>query len=166
MKIEFILILKALYTFGNCQRPVFSIGVSHHKHTSLWKFGLNRLSKLRENDERKNTLVGRCRSLWIKPKLDREAGNSLYFFKLYLDLFDYAESGLKRSLLKTKYDMNSGSSLVKTRRCDSAPSWTKTNLVPVGTVGDQQINRWTYLPFFQSSNGTREKTNPLPLTVF
>ena len=53
--------LKALYTFGNCQRPVFSLGVSHHKHkiTSLWKFGLNWSSKLRENDERKNTLVGR-----------------------------------------------------------------------------------------------------------
>ena len=33
------LYLKALYTFGNCQRPVFSLCVSHHKHkiTSLWK---------------------------------------------------------------------------------------------------------------------------------
>ena len=54
--------LKALYTFGNRRRvPVFSLGVSHHKHkiTSLWKFGLKRSSKLRENDERKNTLVGR-----------------------------------------------------------------------------------------------------------
>ena len=48
-------------TIGNCQRPVFSVGVSHHKHkiTSLWKFGLNRSSKLRENDERNNTLVRR-----------------------------------------------------------------------------------------------------------
>ena len=29
--------LKGRYTFGNCQRPVFSLGVSHHKHiiTSL-----------------------------------------------------------------------------------------------------------------------------------
>ena len=55
------LTLKGRYTFGNCQRPVFSLGVSHHKHkiTSLWKFGLNWSSKLRENDERKNTLVGR-----------------------------------------------------------------------------------------------------------
>ena len=36
-------ILKALNTFGNCQRPVFSLGVSHYnrKKTSLWKFGLN-----------------------------------------------------------------------------------------------------------------------------
>ena len=32
--------LKGRYTFGNCQRPVSSLGVSHHKHkiTSLWKF--------------------------------------------------------------------------------------------------------------------------------
>ena len=29
--------LKGRYTFGNCQRPVSSLGVSHHKHkiTSL-----------------------------------------------------------------------------------------------------------------------------------
>ena len=35
--------LKGRYTFGNCQRPVFSLGVSQHKHkiTNLWKFGLN-----------------------------------------------------------------------------------------------------------------------------
>ena len=52
-------ILKTLYTFVNCQRPVFLIGVSHHKHkiTSLWKFGLNWSSKLRENDERKTPLL-------------------------------------------------------------------------------------------------------------
>ena len=51
--------LKALYTFCNCQRPVFSLSVSHYKHkiTSLWKFGLNWSSKLRENVERKNILV-------------------------------------------------------------------------------------------------------------
>ena len=47
--------LKERYGFGNCQRPVFSLGVSQHKHkiTNLWKFGLNWSSKLRENDERK-----------------------------------------------------------------------------------------------------------------
>ena len=51
--------LKGRYTFRNCQRPVFSLRVSQHKHkiTSLWKFELNWSSKLRENDERKNTLV-------------------------------------------------------------------------------------------------------------
>ena len=49
--------LKGRYMFGSCQRPVFSLGVSHHGHeiTSLWKFGLNRSSKLRRNYERKNT---------------------------------------------------------------------------------------------------------------
>ena len=53
--------LKGRYTFGNCQRTVFSLGVSQQKHkiTSLWKFGLNRSTKLRENDERNNTLVRR-----------------------------------------------------------------------------------------------------------
>ena len=55
------LALKTLDTFGVCQRPVFSLSVSQHMHeiTSLWKFGLNRSTKLRENDERNNTLVGR-----------------------------------------------------------------------------------------------------------
>ena len=45
---------KVIYTFGNCQRPVFSLGVSQHKHkiTSLWTFELNWSSKLWENDER------------------------------------------------------------------------------------------------------------------
>ena len=35
--------LKTLDTFGNCQRPVFSLGVSQHMHkiTNLWKFELN-----------------------------------------------------------------------------------------------------------------------------
>ena len=51
--------LKTLDTIVNCQRPVFSLGVSHHlrKKTSLWKFELNWASKLRDNNEKKNTLV-------------------------------------------------------------------------------------------------------------
>ena len=57
MKIEFILILKALYTFGNCQRPVFSLGVSHHKHTAnLGSIGHLSCEKMMK--EKKN-LVGR-----------------------------------------------------------------------------------------------------------
>ena len=46
-----------LDTIGNCQRLV---GVSQHVHkiTSLWKFELNRSSKLRDNNEKeKNTIV-------------------------------------------------------------------------------------------------------------
>ena len=53
--------LKALNTFGGCQRPVFSLGVSQyimHKISSLWKSGLIWSLKLRENDERKNVIVG------------------------------------------------------------------------------------------------------------
>ena len=54
-------ILKGRCTMGNCQRLVFSLGVSQHRHkiTNLWKLDLHWSSKLRENDERKNTLVGR-----------------------------------------------------------------------------------------------------------
>ena len=42
--------LKALDTFGNCKRPVFSIGVPQHMHriTKLWTS---------QNNERKNTVV-------------------------------------------------------------------------------------------------------------
>ena len=39
----------------NCQRPVFSLVVSHHMHkrTHLWRFELNWSSRLRDNKERK-----------------------------------------------------------------------------------------------------------------
>ena len=55
---------KAVNTIGNCQRPVFSLGVYQrmHKITNLLKFGLNWSSKLRDNYERKklkNTLATR-----------------------------------------------------------------------------------------------------------
>ena len=51
--------LKTVDTIGNCQRPVFSLGVSHHIHkwTNLWKFELNRSWNLRDNKKRKNTFV-------------------------------------------------------------------------------------------------------------
>ena len=54
-------VFKTLDTIGNCQRLIFSLGVSPHMHeaTNLWKFELNWSSKLRENNERKNTLVTR-----------------------------------------------------------------------------------------------------------
>ena len=44
-------------TIDHCQRPVFSLGVSQHMHktANLWKFQLNRLSKLRDINERKKT---------------------------------------------------------------------------------------------------------------
>ena len=48
-------VLKTLDTYGNCQRPLFSLGVSQHMHkiTNLRKFELNWLSKLRDNNGRK-----------------------------------------------------------------------------------------------------------------
>ena len=51
-------VLKAVDTIGNnCQRLVLTVGVSQHMHTitNLWKLQLNRSSKLRDNNERKNT---------------------------------------------------------------------------------------------------------------
>ncbi len=51
--------LKAGYTFGNCQRPVSSLGVSQqiHQITNLWKFGLNWSSKLQEKKNHPNSLL-------------------------------------------------------------------------------------------------------------
>ena len=54
-----ILTLKALDMFGNykyCQRPVFSLGVSH-TITNRCQFGLNRSLSLEEYNKRKNTTV-------------------------------------------------------------------------------------------------------------
>ena len=49
-----------LDTFGNCQRPIFSLGVSQHNFmhsiTNLWKCGLNWSPNLQENNERKRAL--------------------------------------------------------------------------------------------------------------
>ena len=49
-----IALLKTPDTIGDCQRPVFPLGVSQHAHkiTKLWKFELNWSSKLRDNNER------------------------------------------------------------------------------------------------------------------
>ena len=46
-------------TIGNCQRLAFTAGVSQHmlKITNLLKLELNRSLKLRDDNERKNTLV-------------------------------------------------------------------------------------------------------------
>ena len=51
--------LKAVDTIGNCQRLAFTVCVPQymHKITNLWKFELNRSSKLRNNSARKFTLV-------------------------------------------------------------------------------------------------------------
>ena len=53
--------LKTLDTIGSCQRLVFLLGVSQHiyKITNLSRFVLNWSSKLRDNNERKNTFATR-----------------------------------------------------------------------------------------------------------
>ena len=54
--------LKALYMFGNCQRPVFTLGVSHRNHKTT-KFGLNifghRSCEKMIKKTKKNTIVRR-----------------------------------------------------------------------------------------------------------
>ena len=47
--------LKAVDTIGSCQRLAFTVGVSQHMHkiTNLWKFELNRSSKLGDNNEKR-----------------------------------------------------------------------------------------------------------------
>ena len=64
-----LLSLKGRYTFGNCQTPVFqSLGLSQHKHKACENLSPIWSSELRENDERKNTLVWRivCFQIGIK----------------------------------------------------------------------------------------------------
>ena len=51
-----------------CQRLAFTVGVSQHLHkiTNLWKFELNRTSKLRDNNERKNPCHTKlCTFRWL-----------------------------------------------------------------------------------------------------
>ena len=64
-------------TIGNCQRPVFPLipvylNIYMHKITNMWKFELNRLLKLRENNERNNpchTKLCAIRWLIFKPQI-------------------------------------------------------------------------------------------------
>ena len=57
--------LKTMDTIGNCQRLVFTVGVSQHMHkiTNLWKFELNQSSNLRDNNEKKKNLLSRSCAL-------------------------------------------------------------------------------------------------------
>ena len=72
--------LKTVYTIGNCQRPVSSLGISQHMHkiTNLCKFELDRSSELRDNYERKKhpchtkKIVGK---LLLSPKLRHFRGS-------------------------------------------------------------------------------------------
>ena len=68
-------LLKAVDTIGNCQRLAFAVGVSQHMHkiTNLCKFELNRSSKLRDNNERRNhpchTKLCAFRLLILRPQV-------------------------------------------------------------------------------------------------
>ena len=96
---------KVHYYIGNCKRPVFSLGVSlnMHKITTLWKFELNRSSKLGENDERKAALLDEfvCFQIGIKV---------FYFYYFNEKLPIYITTLLQRESLSTMfYTINSSS---------------------------------------------------------
>ena len=63
------IVLKALDTIGNSQRLAFTVGVSQHMHkrNNLWKFELNRSSKLRDNNERRKhpCYTNLCAFRWL-----------------------------------------------------------------------------------------------------
>ena len=68
--------LKTVDTIGNCQRPVFSLGVSQHMHkiTNLWKFELDWSSELRDMMKRKKTPLSH--EVVCFQMLDFETSNS------------------------------------------------------------------------------------------
>ena len=88
--------LKTLDTIGNCQRSVFSLGVSQHVHkiTNLWKFELDWSSELRDNYERQkhpsHTKLCAFRCLISRPQVlnlrsrNRIRGKLLLSRKLYV----------------------------------------------------------------------------------
>ena len=62
------ILFKTLDTIGNCQRPVFSLGVSQHMHkiTNLWKFELNRSCFQMVDFETSNSKSKVSKSNWWK----------------------------------------------------------------------------------------------------
>ena len=60
--------LKTVDTIGNCQRPVFSLGVSQHVHkiTTLWKFQLNRSSSWEITMKEKTPLSHEVDDAWFR----------------------------------------------------------------------------------------------------
>ena len=85
-------------------------GCTFGKITSLSKFGLNWSSKLRENDERKNTLVRRICVLSDNNK--RLLAKSLLLFKWELTSFSTTTLLQRESFLTMFYIINSSPMLV------------------------------------------------------
>ena len=85
-----IVTIKDTDTIGNCQWTVFSLGVSQHMHkiTNLWKFELNWSSKLRDNNERKNTLS----DAWFRDLKSQFWGLEIKFVENYFFLENYVTS--------------------------------------------------------------------------
>ena len=81
--------LKAVDTIGNCKRLAFTVGVSQHMHkiTNMWKFELNRSSKLRDSNERKkhpcHTKLCAFRWLISRPQVLQIRGKLLLSRKLW-----------------------------------------------------------------------------------
>ena len=122
--------LKGRYTIGNCQRPVFSLGVSQHMHkiTNLWTFELNWSSKLRENDERKNTLVGRICVLSDRNK--RLLARSRLLFQWEITSFSKLLLLQREPFLTMFYTINSSPMLVTKSVFKLILFWVITKRVP------------------------------------
>ena len=114
-----ILFLKTRDTICYCQKPVFSIGVSQHMHkiTNLWKFELNRSSKLRDNIERKNKTIChtklcafRCSSSRppiLNPRARNQISQKITFFSRKLRHF--RESRFSQCFILSTYPQYSTS---------------------------------------------------------
>ena len=104
--------LKTLDTMGNCQRPVFWLGVSQHMHkiTNLWKFRLNRSSSLRDKNERKKNL---SHEVWRPKKSNSEVTKSNSNIPSGTLLLFSKTTSLRRELfLSMIYTINSSRLLV------------------------------------------------------
>ena len=50
--------IKALDTFGNCQRPVFSLGVYQHNLLNLWaQYWSSKLQQQQQNEKKKTPFL-------------------------------------------------------------------------------------------------------------
>ena len=99
---------KRHWTFGNCQRPVFSLGVFQHmqKMTSLWKCWLNWSLKLQNNNKTKRKTPCRHNSV----SSDRNTGiwpEVFYYFSEKLPLSQKIMLLQRESFLTMFYTINS-----------------------------------------------------------
>ena len=87
LPVKHSIVLKALDTFGNCWRPVFSLieypNICIRTITNLWKFGLDWSSKFQENlNERKKHPS--CKNLCAFRCLKKKASGLIFYSRVIL----------------------------------------------------------------------------------